>query len=200
MVTLNSGKSGLEALIDAAKAAGRGIPPVEDWHPEFCGTMDMVIKRDGSWWHEGTRITREPLIRLFAKVLRKDADGETYLVTPVEKIKIKVECAPFLAVRIDKEGEGDAQRLFFTTNMGDVVELGPDHPLQVETDPDTFEPTPMIRVRGQLEALITRPVFYELVELATEIDGADGSQLGVYGGGQFFALGPEGIHEDIHDV
>ncbi len=153
--------------------------------------MDMVIRKDGSWWHEGARITRAPLIKLFSKVLRKDADGETYLVTPAEKILINVECAHFLAVRMDVQGEGRAQRLFFTTNTGEGIEAGRDHELRVETDPDSLEPTPLLHVRGRLEALLSRAVFYELVEYALEVDG----QLGVYGGGVFFPLGPAGVHE-----
>ncbi|MBN4055881.1 DUF1285 domain-containing protein [bacterium AH-315-J23] len=152
--------------------------------------MDMVISKDGSWWHEGTRITRAPLVKLFSRVLRKDADGETYLVTPIEKIRIKVECAHFLAVRVDVEGSGKNQRLFFTTNTEEVIEAGPDHPISVKTDPDSLEPTPLLRVRGRLDALINRSVFYELVEHAVEVD----NQLGVYSGGAFSPLGPRGVH------
>jgi len=185
----------MATLIKSARehdgVGGEGALPVENWHPENCGEMDMVIRKDGSWWHEGTPITRAPLVRLFSKVLRKDADGETYLVTPVEKILIKVECAHFLAVRLDVQGEGQDQHLFFTTNTREVIEAGREHKLRVETDPDSLEPTPLLHVRGRLEALLSRAVFYELVERAVEIDG----QLGVYGGGVFFPLGPAGVHE-----
>jgi len=191
---LKNSNTGLAALIKAAREQGtkkgNGALPVQDWHPEHCGEMDMVIRKDGSWWHDGTRITRLPLVKLFSLVLRKDADGATYLVTPVEKIRIKVECAHFLAVRVDVEGAGTDQRLFFTTNMDEVVEAGAQYPIKVETDPDSLEPTPLIRVRGRLDALLNRPVFYELVEYAVEIDG----RLGVYAGGQFFPLGPAGVH------
>nr|WP_291843270.1 DUF1285 domain-containing protein [Maricaulis sp.] len=147
--------------------------------------MDLVIRRDGSWWHEGARITREPLIRLFATILRKDDDGVHYLVTPVEKIAIKVEVAPFLAVRVDAVGEGREQSLVFHTNMDELVEARADHPISVSLDPQTGEPTPLVHVRGQLQALMTRPVFYELAGLAVEHDGA----TGVWSGGEFFALG-----------
>ena len=194
MRVLKSGKQSLESLIKAVKDSGTQALPVESWQPEFCGEMDMVIRKDGSWWHEGTRITREPLIRLFAKVLRKDNDGQTYLVTPVEKIRIRVECAPFLAIRLDAKGKGETQRLFFTTNVGDVVEAGPEHPIRVDTDRETLEPTPFVHIRGRLEALLTRPVFYELVELAVERAGPEGPELGVWAGGQFFVLGPAGLH------
>ncbi|HFB55012.1 MAG TPA: DUF1285 domain-containing protein, partial [Hellea balneolensis] len=115
--TLNTGNTDLSTLIKAAKALGDDALPVETWHPEYCGEMDMVIRRDGSWWHEGTRITRMPLVKLFSKVLRKDDDGLHYLVTPVEKIKIEVECAAFIAVRVDIQGNGKNQRVFFTTNI-----------------------------------------------------------------------------------
>ena len=187
----------LSALIKSARAQGdgEGARPVEKWHPDFCGDMDMVIKADGSWWHEGGRMTRMPLVKLFASILRKDADGETYLVTPVEKIKIQVERAHFIATRVDIEGEGDEQRLFFTTNMDEVVEAGPQRPLRVETDPETMEPSPFITVRGRLEASLARPVFYELVEHAVECETPNGKVLGVMGGGAFFPLGPAGAHE-----
>ncbi len=193
-MTLKTGKTGLSALIAQAKVHGEGLPPVEKWHPEYCGEMDMVIRRDGSWWHEGTQITRAPLVKLFSTVLRKDEDGETYLVTPVEKIRIVVECAAFLGIRVDVQGEGETQRLFFTTNMEEVVELGTAHCLTVKTDEKTLEPTPLIQVRGRLEALLVRSVFYELVALAVERETDAGTQLGVYSGGVFFPLGPVGIH------
>lgn len=195
--TSETGKTDLAALIALARAQGDGenALPVESWNPDYCGEMDMVIRRDGSWWHEGTRITRAPLIKLFASILRKDEDGHHYLVTPVEKIRIEVECAAFLAVRVDVEGDGEQQRLFFTTNMEEIVEVGPERPLTVLTDPETLEPTPLIGVRGRLDAMLIRPVFYELVEHAVEIDTPDGVQLGVYGSGIFYPLGPAGIHE-----
>ncbi|MEM9600603.1 MAG: DUF1285 domain-containing protein [Pseudomonadota bacterium] len=167
-----------------------GERPVERWNPDYCGEMDLVIKADGSWWHEGSRITRKGLVALFASVLRKDEDGRTYLVTPVEKLGIQVERAPFLAVRVDANGEGEEQRLFFRTNLDETVEVGPDYPIRVETDPDTMEPDPYVTVRGRLEATIIRPVFYELVSLAVESNGV----LGVWAGGAFFPLGPEGAH------
>ena len=188
--SLKSGKEGLDLgkLIKMAQAQadGSGERPVDKWNPEYCGEMDMVIKADGSWWHEGTRITREPLVKLFASILRKDDDGQTYLVTPVEKIRIEVESAPFTAIRVDVEGEGEKQRVFFTTNMGDVVEASAERPIRVETDPATQEPKPFVGVRGRLEALMTRPVFYELVEHATE---KNSGELGVYASGAYFPLG-----------
>ncbi|MDB2439194.1 DUF1285 domain-containing protein [Hellea sp.] len=195
--TLNGSKSqfSLQDLMKALEDTEDGQRPVEKWNPEYCGDMDMVIKADGSWWHEGSRITRRGLVGLFASILRKDEDGETYLVTPVEKIKIKVERAPFLAVRADIEGEGETQRIFFTTNLDEVVEAGPDNPIRVETDSETLEPAPYVTIRGRLEASLNRPVFYELVEQAVERQTKDGQQLGIWAGGVFFPLGPAGAHE-----
>ncbi|WP_300542119.1 DUF1285 domain-containing protein [Maricaulis sp.] len=175
----------MQSLLDAARKAGGGLPPVDKWNPEYCGEMDLVIKRDGTWWHEGTRITRDRLVRLFSTILRKDDDGIHYLVTPVEKIGIEVEVAPFVAIRVDAVGEGREQSLIFTTNVGDLAEAGPGHPLSVRIDPETGEPTPLVRVRGRLDALLARPVFYELAELAVENDGV----MGVWSGGEFFPLG-----------
>lgn len=177
----------LQSLLDAARSAGDGLPPVERWHPAYCGEMDLVIKRDGSWWHEGRRITRQRLTRLFSTILRKDDDGVHYLVTPVEKIGIEVEVAPFLAVRVDVSGEGQEQSLIFTNNFGDVSVAGPENPISVGRDPETGDPQPLIRVRAALDALMTRPVYYELAEIAVEHDG----RTGVWSGGIFHALEPD---------
>ena len=169
--------------------------PVERWHPEHCGAIDIVIKSDGSWWHEGSRITRKGMVKLFASVLRKDEDGLTYLVTPVEKLTIKVERAHFIAVRLDAKGEGQDQRLFFTTNLDDVIEVSEDTPLRIETDDVTGEPDPYVGVWGRLEASLSRPVFYELVDLAVERETPEGPQLGVWASGHFYPLGPAGCHD-----
>ncbi len=187
----------LKEILAAAKAnaAEGGLPPVHLWEPQYCGEMDMVIRSDGSWWHEGSRITRAPLIKLFSSILRKDEDGETYLVTPVEKIKINVERAHFLAIRVDIEGSGKNQRVFFQTNMEETVELGETRPLRVETDPETLEPAPFINVRARLEAALARNVFYELVEHAVEKEVEAGVQLGIYAQRQFFPLGPANVHK-----
>lgn len=189
----------LAALIRSAKSnvEETGLPPVDQWEPDFCGEMDLRIRSDGSWWHEGSRITRAPLIRLFSTILRKDEDGETYLVTPVEKIKIHVEAGHFLATRLDVKGEGENQEIFFSTNMGDIIKLGAERPLRVETDALTLEPSPFVRVRGRLEAMLTRSVFYELVEYAVERHTDKGAEFGVYGGGAFFPLGPTGIIQQV---
>ncbi len=184
----------LAALARAAKEGGKGLPPVDIWHPEFCGEMDMVIRADGSWWHDGVMITRKPLVKLFASILRKDDDGRTYLVTPVEKIAIQVERGHFLAVESEVDGVGEAQIIRFRTNMDDIISIGPDNPLRVETDNNTLEPSPYIGVRGRLEAMVIRSVFYDLVDRAVEIDVAEGKQLGLYSQNCFFPLGPVNAH------
>ena len=144
----------------------KGIPPVEKWNPDFCGDIDMRIGRDGTWYYMNSPIGRKALVRLFSTVLRHDEDGKFYLVTPVEKLAITVDDAPFVAVFVRQEGEGDQQALFFTTNVGDEIRLDAEHPLRVEIDAITGEPAPYILVRGRLEALISRSVFYQLVEMA----------------------------------
>ncbi|PZQ61071.1 MAG: DUF1285 domain-containing protein [Phenylobacterium zucineum] len=180
----------LEGVVAAAKQApGRGLPPVHLWHPEHCGEIDIVIKTDGRWVHEGSTIGREALVRLFSTVLRKDPDGYV-LVTPVEKLKITVEDAPFVATRVDKVATAEGgEALRFTTNVGDEVTAGPDNPIRVETAGDG-EPRPYVHVRRGLEALITRPVFYELVEMAQERDGPDGPVLAIASDGAWFPIGP----------
>ena len=181
--------AGLEGVIAAAKQApGRGLPPVHLWNPPHCGEIDIVIRRDGVWLHEGTPMGREALVRLFSTVLRKDDDG-VYLVTPVEKMRITVEDAPFIATRVDRVGGA----LRFLTNVGDEVEAGPDHAIRVEVG-EGGAPRPYLHVRRGLDARIARPVFYELVEMATERKTPDGPTLGVASNGAWYPLGPAGAH------
>ncbi|MBA3068481.1 MAG: DUF1285 domain-containing protein [Hyphomonas sp.] len=179
----------LKAILPEGKFAGP-LPPVHLWNPEGCGDIGMEIRADGSWWHEGGRIHRERLVKLFSRILRKDEDGVTYLVTPHEKVLVHVEDAPFLAVRVDRTGEpGPDQQLTFTTNLDYQTTAGPDAPIRIETDPETGAPAPYVLVRGRLEAKLTRPVFYELAELA--VPAPDGTnRLGVWSRGVFFPLGP----------
>ncbi|MEO0883583.1 MAG: DUF1285 domain-containing protein [Pseudomonadota bacterium] len=177
--------------IAASTDSGRKLPPVHLWNPEHCGDIGMEIRADGSWWHDGTRIGREKLVRLFSTILRKDDDGETYLVTPYEKVIVRVEDAPFLAVRVDRAGEpGSDQELVFQTNLGDVTIAGPDVPIRIEVDRDTGEPSPYVLVRGQLEAKLTRPVFYELADMAVDNARDSGATMGVWSKGTFFTIGP----------
>jgi hypothetical protein len=193
---MSDAAGGLERVTAAAKQApGRGLPPVHLWNPAHCGEIDIVIKKNGLWFHEGTPIGREALVRLFSTVLRKDPDGFC-LVTPVEKMKITVEDAPFVAVRVDRvRDEAGHDVLRFLTNVGDVVEAGPDNAIRVEMNPETGEPHPYLHVRRGLEALIARPVFYELVELAAERETPEGPRLGVASHGAWFPVGPAKAHQ-----
>nr|WP_281261786.1 DUF1285 domain-containing protein [Breoghania corrubedonensis] len=151
----------------------------------------MRIAADGSWYYMGTPINREALVRLFSTVLRRDGDGEYYLVTPVEKIGITVEDAPFLAVEMHARGEGKDQVLTFRTNVGDVVEAGADHALRFVEEEETGGLIPYILVRGRLEAKLARPLLYELADLATETAGDGAARFGVWSGGCFFEMHPQ---------
>lgn len=174
----------LEALVARAGHSGKGLPPVENWHPDYCGELDIVIKRDGTWFYMGTPIGRAPLVRLFSTVLRKDDDGHTYLVTPVEKIKITIEDAPFIAVEMNAHDKDGEQVLTFRTNVGDLVEAGPDTPLRFEITKEHEQLKPYVLVRGRLEALLARPVMYDLINHGEEID-VDGIKM--------FALRSNGV-------
>lgn len=187
--TIFSVEKALAAIMPDGKLGGK-LPPVHLWNPENCGDIGMEIRSDGSWWHAGGRIGREKLVKLFSTILRKDEDGQIYLVTPYEKIIVHVEDAPFLAVRVDRIGEaGPQQTLAFLTNLGDITLAGPDAFLRVETNEDTLEPAPYVLVRGGLEAKLTRPVFYELADMAVE-NPDDPSRLGVWSQKVFFDIGP----------
>jgi hypothetical protein len=173
----------LAALL--AAQAGDKLHPVEHWNPPYCGDIGMAILRDGTWVYQGSPIGRKPLVRLFSRVLRRDADQRFYLVTPVEKVDVAVEDAPFLAVEMEVTGSGSAQRLVFRTNVDDVVICGPEHPLRFEEEAGSGGMKPYLTVRGRLEALVTRALYYDLVELAVE--GEHG--LGIWSSGQFFVIG-----------
>lgn len=182
--------AGLEALISRAARAGKGLPPVERWNPPFCGDIDMEIRQDGTWFYMGTPIGRMPLVQLFSTVLRKDEDGKTYLVTPVERVGIRVVDAPFVAVEVNVSGSGDGQVITFRTNVGDVVEAGPENPLRFMDEAETGGLKPYVLVRGRLEALVARPVMYELVGHGEEIM-VDGTLVfGVRSHGQVYAIMP----------
>lgn len=187
--------AGLEALVArAASQTGgkaRGLPPVEKWNPPFCGDIDMEIRGDGTWFYMGTPIGRAPLVRLFSTVLRKDEDGRTYLVTPVEKVGIRVEDAPFLAVEMSVAGDAEDRRITFRTNVGDVVEAGPDRPLRFEIAGDNDELKPYLHVRGRLEALVTRAVMYDLVELGETVEIAGEAMFAVRSSGRIFPIMPK---------
>lgn len=176
-----------DGLAEAAKAAskGKGLPPVHLWNPPFCGDLDIRIARDGTWFYLGTPIGRFELVKLFSSILKRE-DGKYFLVTPVEKVGITVDDAPFVAVDFEATGTGETQELRFTTHVGDDATAGPDHPIRVVRDPETGEPAPYVLIRADLEALIDRKSFYRLVDLGTHRDG----WFGLWSGGQFFPVIP----------
>lgn len=176
---------GIEASAKAAAPKNKGLPPVHLWNPPFCGDLDMRIARDGSWFYQGTPINRPGLVRLFSTILKREGD-DFFLVTPVEKVGITVEDAPFVAVDFELSGEGRAQQLTFETNVGDFTAANGDAPIRVVRDPDTGEPSPYVMVRAGLEALIDRKSFYRLVDLGTHHDG----WFGLWSGGEFFRVIP----------
>ncbi|WP_324752365.1 DUF1285 domain-containing protein [Roseovarius sp. Pro17] len=186
-ITTPSPTPSAEGIAASAKAAakGRGLPPVHLWNPEFSGDLDMRIARDGTWFYLGTPIGRPALVRLFSTILRKDGD-KYFLVTPVEKVGITVDDAPFVAVDFEASGTGEDQTLTFHTNVGDSVIAGPDAPIRVERDHETGEPSPYILIRANLEALIDRKSFYRLVDIGAHHDG----WFGLWSGGAFFGLIP----------
>ncbi len=156
--------------------------------PYLCGDIDIRIGRDGTWFYHGSPIGRKPLVKLFASVLRRDEAGDYWLQTPVEKARIQVDDAPFVAVEMTVSGTGRDQCLSFRSNLDDEVEAGPDHPLRFVFDAATDEPSPYVLMRPGLEALIARAVFYDLVDLAE--GDPDTHMLGVWSSGAFFPLGP----------
>lgn len=178
---------GLEAMLKAA--SGARMPPVEKWNPPYCGDIGLAIRADGHWTYQGSPIGRKPLVALFARVLRRDADGRHYLVTPAEKVDIAVADAPFLAVEMQVDGAGADQQLTFRTNVDDIVPCGPQHGLRFALEAASGGLKPYVLVRGRLDALLTRALYYDLVELAVTRDaGCATEQLGVWSGGMFFPL------------
>ena len=180
---------GLQALMSRADGKDRSPPPVDKWNPPFCGDLDIRIARDGTWFYLGSPIGRQPLVKLFASVLRRDADDRHYLVTPVEKIGITVDDAPFLAVEMAMTGTGEDQELTLRTNLGELVNVNEDHPLRFEKETDSGGLKPYVLVRGRLEALFTRALMYQLAELIVEREAAGGRETGSWSGGCFFAIG-----------
>ncbi len=173
---------GLESLLKGHN--GKGPPPVDKWNPPYCGDIGMAIRSDGTWFYTGSPIGRLSLVKLFASVLRKDADGRHYLVTPVEKVDVDVADAPFLAVEMEVRDPGPGQQLIFRTNVDDIVTVDASHPMRFARDVRSDGLKPYILVRGRLEALVTRALYYDLVEIAVE----DAGRLGIWSSGTFFPL------------
>lgn len=181
--TVTSSAESLAASLTATKS--RGLPPVHKWNPPFCGDLDMRIARDGTWFYQGTPIGRPGLVKLFSSILKME-DGKYFLVTPVEKVGITVDDAPFVAVDFEASGNGEEQTLRFTTQVEDEVTAGPDNAIRVVRDPETGEPSPYVHVRAGLEALIDRKSFYRLVDIGVYHDG----WFGLWSGGAFFRVIP----------
>ena len=171
---------GLKEATDRAK----GMPPVHLWNPPFCGDLDMRIAADGTWFYMNSPIGRKPLFKLFASVLRHDEDGKYYLVTPVEKCGIRVDDAPFLAIRMSVQGQGKSQVISFETNVDDEVEVNREHPLRFETEAGTSGLKPYVLMRARLEALVSRALFYDLVAKGK----VEGDWFGVWSSGEFFPM------------
>ncbi|WP_323750939.1 DUF1285 domain-containing protein [Marinobacter sp.] len=167
----------------------RGLPPLDQWHPELSGDMDLVITRDGQWIFKGNPIEREAIVKLFSTILRREDDGHYYLVTPVEKWRIQVEDSPLLAHTLTATGEGNSQILQLTTNMGETLEIGNDHVLTIENYPDTDEPRPTVSVRHGVEARLQTSAFYDLVALAEERENDGNAVVGVMSHGNFWKIG-----------
>ena len=166
---------GLETIYEFSKKEKNSLPPVDKWNPEFCGDIDMKIMRNGKWFYMGTEIKRPAMVKLFSGILRLDSDNCYYLVTPVEKVRISVEDAPFIATSLISENKDNINYLYFITNVNEKILLTKNNPLEIKINNITEEPSPYIFVRKNLKALISRSVFYELIELATKknIDGKD---------------------------
>lgn len=183
---------GTASLADIARAlADKRLPPVDQWNPTHCGDSDMRIAADGTWFHMGTPIGRPALVKLFSTILRREADGSYVLVTPAEKLSVIVDDAPFQAVEASSRGEGTDRTLAFRLLTDEIILAGPDNPLRLETAPDGT-PRPYLHVRGPkdrpLEALVNRPVFYQLADMAIAEQEKAGGLLGLWSGGAFFAL------------
>ena len=183
-----------EGLAAAARRAvrradNRGPAPVHLWDPPFCGDLDIRIARDGTWFYLGTPIGRIELVKLFGSILKREGDVY-FLVTPVEKVGITVDDAPFVAVDFSVAGAGADQRITFETSLGDTATAGPDHPIRVTRDPETGEPAPYVEIRARLEALIDRKSFFRLVDLGAHEDVDGEGWFGLWSGGRFFPLIP----------
>jgi hypothetical protein len=188
---------GLDAIVGAVGAGARqGPPPVHLWNPPLCGDLDMRIAADGTWFYQRTPIGRPALVRLFASVLKREGD-DYFLVTPVEKCRIVVEDAPFLAVELVVDPQAAGRILHFRTNVDDWVACGSDHPLRFERESESGGLKPYLHVRRGLWAKVTRALFFDLVELGEERDVGGERMFGVASGPEFFAMAPAASLEDI---
>jgi len=183
-----------ENIVEQVEKSAKNLsqPPLEKWHPEFSGDMDLRISRDGEWIHKGKPLGREAIVRLFSTILRREDDGEYYLLTPVEKWRIQVEDTPLLAHSLEVEESGNEQVVRLTTNVGETLEVGNEHPLEVGSYEASGQPRPIIRVRHGVDARLTTAAYYELAKHVVEqtIDGK--AVLGVFSHGNFYKIGQGG--------
>ena len=178
---------GIETVYGFSKSGKKGFPPVDKWNPPFCGDIDLKILRDGRWMYMGTEIKRPAMVRLFSTILRLDPDGEYYLVTPVEKVRIQVEDTPFLIVSMDKIKKENKTSLIFYTSLKDEIILTKKNPISIEVN-DKNEPSPYILVRNNLRGLISRSVYYELIEYAQERTIEDKNFLTIESNNEIFKM------------
>lgn len=178
---------GIETIYSFSKSNKKSLPPIEKWNPPFCGDIDMTISKSGKWYYMGSEIKRPAMVKLFSGILRLESDNSYYLVTPVEKVRIKVEDAPFVAVAITKEQSEGMNTVTFRTNLNDEIVLSKENPLSIEIKKND-EPSPYITVRNNLRALISRSVFYELVDLAETIPIDGVPYLAIKSQGEIFKI------------
>ena len=178
---------GIETIYSFSKSNKKSLPPIEKWNPPFCGDIDMTISKSGKWYYMGSEIKRPAMVKLFSGILRLESDNSYYLVTPVEKVRIQVEDAPFVAVAIIKEQSEGMNTVTFRTNLNDEIVLSKENPLSIEIKKND-EPSPYITVRNNLRALISRSVFYELVDLAETIPIDGVPYLAIKSQGEFFKI------------
>ena len=178
---------GIETIYSFSKSYKKSLPPIEKWNPPFCGDIDMTISKSGKWYYMGSEIKRPAMVKLFSGILRLESDNSYYLVTPVEKVRIQVEDAPFVAVAITKEQSAGINTVTFRTNLNDEIILSKENPLSIEIKKND-EPSPYITVRNNLRALISRSVFYELVDLAETIPIDGVPYLAIKSQGEIFKI------------
>jgi hypothetical protein len=186
-----AGQGGLDAIAAGLPRENKGLPPVERWNPPFCGDIDMRIGADGTWFYQKTPIGRAALVKLFASVLKREGD-KYFLVTPVEKVGIVVDDAPFLAVEMNSSVGNEGRILQFRTNVDDWISAGPGHALRFEPQPKTGGLKPYLHIRRDLWAKVTRALFYDLVALGEERDVGGKAMFGVFSQGEFFAMAEAG--------
>ena len=178
---------GIETIYSFSKSNKKSLPPIEKWNPPFCGDIDMTISKSGKWYYMGSEIKRPAMVKLFSGILRLESDNSYYLVTPVEKVRIQVEDAPFVAVAITNEKSEGINTVTFRTNLNDEIVLSKENPLSIEIKKND-EPSPYITVRNNLRALISRSVFYELVDLAETISIDGVLYLAIKSQGEIFKI------------